>query len=91
LSDKNIGDPKDYFKVGQDVEAIIMTIAPSERKMGLSIKRLSGKDSSKGSSKKTKKPKKKTPGSLDIAGALEKAGVDLTEVQEEDEEESSEE
>lgn len=93
LSDKNIGDPKDFFKVGQDVEAIIMTIAPSERKMGLSIKRLISKDTKKSSGKKTvKREKKKVPGSLDIAGALEKAGIDPDSVQDtSDEEETAEE
>jgi len=33
LSDEIIGDPKDHFTIGQEVEAIILTISPSERKM----------------------------------------------------------
>lgn len=92
LSDKNIGDPKDFFKVGQEVEAVIMTISPSERKMGLSIKRLLGSDGKKSSIKKSKKIKKKTPGSIDIAGALEKAGISSDEtLADEDTTESKEE
>lgn len=83
LSDKNIGDPKDLFKVGQDVEAIIMTISPSERKMGLSIKRLltGGGDDDRHKERRARKPKEKTLGSLDIAGALEKAGISSAEAE----------
>lgn len=77
LSNEQIGDPKDHFKVGDDVEAIIMTISPSERKMGLSIKKLIG-----GDDKTSKKPRKdskskKKPGSLDVAGALAAAGIEV--------------
>jgi small subunit ribosomal protein S1 len=74
LSDQIIGDPKDHFKIGQEVEAIILTISPSERKMGLSLKRLNPRSAKEGDSKRkfgVKKPK--VPGSLDIAGALAKA------------------
>ena len=80
LSDENIGDPKDHFKVGDEVEAIVLTISPSERKMGLSIKRLNGnsvKKSTKRSGKTSKSGQKKVSGSLDVAGALAKAGVEL--------------
>lgn len=76
LSNEIIGDPRDHFKIGDTVEALVMTIAPSERKMGLSIKKLNGDKSSK-RDKKDAKPKKKLPGSLDVAGALAKAGLEL--------------
>jgi ribosomal protein S1 len=77
LSDEKIGDPKDHFTLGQTVEAIILTIAPSERKMGLSIKRLNGKSEDDKPSRRLRKDgeKKRVPGSLDIAGALEKANA----------------
>lgn len=87
LSDEIIGDPKDVVKVGQEIEAVILTISPSERKMGLSIKKLNTKSRSE---KPTKKPMKRkaTSGSLDIAGALEKAGIkSLSEEKEEQAEE----
>jgi ribosomal protein S1 len=89
LSDQIIGDPKDVVTVGQEVEAVILTISPSERKMGLSIKRLNAKKSDakgKAGMKKTKKPK--VAGSLDIAGAFEKAGITALASEEADEDET---
>ena len=86
LSNEIIGDPKDHFKIGDEVEAIIMTISPSERKMGLSIKKLlGGEDKSSKRSRKDGKPKKKTPGSLDVAGALAAAGIEIKSEDSEDE------
>lgn len=73
LTSEQIGDPRDLFKVGQEVKALVLTIAPSERKMGLSIKRLSEKRSDKKAISVKPKMKKKEKGSLDIEGALEKA------------------
>lgn len=67
------------YKVGDNVEAIILTISPSDRKMGLSIKRLKSNtdaDDEKGT-KKTKKasdkPEKPKKAVLDIEGALKQA------------------
>lgn len=77
LSDETVEDPKDLYKIGQEVEAVILTISPSERKMGLSIKRLNGDIKSDKSDKKS--GRKKEPGALDIAGALAKAGVTIEE------------
>jgi len=77
LKEENIGDPKDHYKIGDEIEAIILTISPNDRKMGLSVKRLiSDKPTSK-SSEKSKKSSPKKQGSLDLAGALAKAGITL--------------
>lgn len=89
LSVENIGDPKDSFKPGQRVEAVIMTIAPSERKMGLSMRKLLVKDDGE-RPKRDSRQKKKVPGSLDIAGALQKAGISAGEVSGEEGESSDE-
>jgi small subunit ribosomal protein S1 len=84
LSDEVVADPKEQFKIGDEVEAVILTISPSDRKMGLSIKRVNGSIGSS-RSRTAAKSKKKVPGSLDIAGALAKAGLSV-EVEEEAEE-----
>jgi ribosomal protein S1 len=68
-------NPIDVYKVGDKIKAVIMTISPSDRKMGLSIKKLTSRKSKSSSSKS--KPKKKTPGSLDVAGALAAAGIEV--------------
>ncbi len=75
--DPKIGDPRDYYKVGDEIEAVILTISPNERKIGLSIKRLQEpKPKYKKSSMKDKKPKVRKPGvSLDITGVLAKANI----------------
>ena len=53
VSEEHVGDLRDLFKVGQELEAVILTISPSERKMGLSLKRLDSSGSSKKGSKKS--------------------------------------
>jgi ribosomal protein S1 len=68
-------NPIDVYKVGDKIKAVIMTISPSDRKMGLSIKKLTSRKSKSSSSKS--KRKKKTPGSLDVAGALAAAGIEV--------------
>ncbi|BDQ04728.1 MAG: 30S ribosomal protein S1 [Candidatus Dojkabacteria bacterium] len=77
FSDPKIGDPRDYYKVGDEIDAVILTISPNERKIGLSIKRLQEpKAKYKKSSLKSKKPKVRKPRvSLDITSVLAKANV----------------
>lgn len=77
FNDPKIGDPRDYYKVGDEIEAVILTISPNERKIGLSIKRLQeSKAKYKKSSLKNKKPKVRKPSvSLDITSVLAKANV----------------
>ncbi len=80
LSNEKIGDPRDHFKVGDEVEAVILTISPSERKMGMSIKRLLPERApKKGGTKSRKTPGKSTKAvsTLDIAGAMQKAGFSV--------------
>lgn len=93
LSEQIVGDPKEVVTIGQEVEAIILTISPSERKMGLSIKRLTSKRPTGGKDGLKKGRKPKVAGSLDIAGALEKAGIKSigTEVAESSEDDAAEE
>lgn len=86
LSDETIADPKEIYKIGDEIEAIILTISPNDRKMGLSVKRLNGDKKSGKASSKAKKAAPKKPGSLDLAGALAKAGISLEPEDEKEEE-----
>lgn len=78
ISDDFIGDLTDLFQKGQEVEAIILTISPSERRMGLSIKRLNpiSSDKSKRINKLKKaqeKIRKIAKHKMDLEGVLKKA------------------
>lgn len=74
VSDSFIGDLKDHFKLGQTVKAVILTISPSERKMGLSIKRLKQpKRINKTAQKVSKFRKRFNVSALDIQKALQEA------------------
>ena len=44
LSDKMISNPEEIVKVNDAVEVMIISISPNERHLGLSLKRVNGKD-----------------------------------------------
>ncbi|MEI7603423.1 MAG: S1 RNA-binding domain-containing protein [bacterium] len=44
LSDKMVTNPEDVVKVGDAVEVMIISISPNERHLGLSLKRVNGKE-----------------------------------------------
>jgi len=44
LSDQNVKDPRDFVKDGTVVKAEVIAVDPSERKIGLSMKTLTGKE-----------------------------------------------
>ena len=44
LSDKIVANPEDIVKVDDKVEVMIISISPNERHLGLSLKRVNGKD-----------------------------------------------
>lgn len=51
ISDEKVEDPSSKFKVGEKIKAVVLSMDPSERKMGLSIKAV-------GAGKEAIKPKK---------------------------------
>lgn len=70
-------DPRRHYKVGEEIEAVIVTISPSDRKVGLSVKKLKIKEQSSKSDVKMKRKLSMRKGSLNIAEALAKAGITL--------------
>lgn len=44
LSDKMVSNPEEVVKVGDTVEVMIISISPNERHLGLSLKRVNGKE-----------------------------------------------
>lgn len=77
ITDEVVGDLKDLFKKDQEIEAVVLTISPSERRMGLSIKRLKSIGKTKKLKPKTKKKINRkirniAKHKIDIEGALKK-------------------
>lgn len=77
ITDEVVGDLKDLFKKDQEIEAVVLTISPSERRMGLSIKRLNSINKTKKLKPKTKKKinnkiRNIAKHKIDIEGALKK-------------------
>ncbi|MCX8035394.1 MAG: S1 RNA-binding domain-containing protein [Candidatus Dojkabacteria bacterium] len=73
----------DIYQVGDELEIAIITIAPNERKMGFSVKKIEQYRGKAITKRKSVKSKKKLPSSrkaytkIDIASALEKAGLNI--------------